>query len=106
MAQAIDPHTQDHLDEFREHLEGFYASLKLAPPYHSIEKALSTLLSLFAQKTQVERVEIKNNETIKNHLYCKAFIDSGLYKKHRGIITGMLKSPFPPQPCFQHINTW
>ena len=32
-------------DEFRHHLETFYAQLKLAPPYESVEKAIRSTLS-------------------------------------------------------------
>ncbi|HSS29720.1 MAG TPA: hypothetical protein VLL06_01745, partial [Nitrospiraceae bacterium] len=41
------PPTIDHTlalrEEFRHHLETFYAQLKLAPPYESVEKAIRSL---------------------------------------------------------------
>ena len=36
-------HTLALREEFRHHLETFYAQLKLAPPYESVEKAIRLL---------------------------------------------------------------
>ncbi len=90
------PNVQLHLNEFRGHLEAFYASLRLAPPYHSIEKALTTFASGYKFKTQQEQDQVNFDETLKQHLYHEAFVESGLHKKHRGIIAGLLKGPTPP----------
>ena len=87
---------QVHLNEFRGHLEAFYASLHLAPPYHSIEKALTTFASGYKSKTLEEQDQVHFDETLKQHLYHQAFVESGLHKKHRGIIAGLLKKPNPP----------
>ena len=85
-----------HLLELREHLETFYSSLGLAPPYHSIEKALTTFGSEFKSKTAQDQQHIHLDEPLKQYMYLHAFIESGLCKKHRGIIAGLLKSSTPP----------
>jgi len=108
------PNLQLYLNEFREHLEEFYASLHLAPPYHSIEKALTTFASGYHSKTRKEQDQAHGDETLKQQWYHKAFVESGLHKKHRGIITGLLNGPTPPtvakeyqyllQPFVRNIN--
>ncbi len=80
--------SQPLLDEFRRNLEAFYAALRLAPPYHSMEKTLLCLSDLFKTQTAEQQAHLLNNEALRGTLYLRAFTDSGLHKKHRGIIAG------------------
>ncbi len=80
------------LTDFRHDLESFYQRLQLAPPYDSVEKALTCLGTLVQTKTADEQQHIADNKITKWKLYQKAIIESGLYKKHRGIIAGLLRS--------------
>ena len=77
------------LSEFRENLEAFYAELKLAPPYDSVEKTIRCLSDLFKTKTAEEQAQVLRDNALKWQLHVQAFVDSGLHKKHRGIITGL-----------------
>src|SRR5439155_123930 len=45
-------------DEFRRHLNVFYARLKLAPPYHSVEKAITHLTTALQGMAPEERERI------------------------------------------------
>ena len=99
------PNVQHHLNLFREHLEAFYATLKLAPPYHSIEKAVTTFASEYESKTFEEQEQFNLDETLRQRWYQDAFIESGLYKKHRGIIVGLINGPNSPPVAkeFQYL---
>lgn len=72
--------------EFRGHLEQFYAHLYLAPPYHSIEKAVQQLSNTLRSKPEQYRQGLLHNATNKWALFQEIFSASGLQKKHRGII--------------------
>ena len=72
--------------EFREHLKQFYAHLGLAPPYHSIEKAVQYLSNTLRTKPEKFRQELLQNPTHKWVVFQECFSASGLPKKHRGII--------------------
>jgi len=87
---------QHLLLEFRHHLEAFYGCLHLAPPYHSIEKALGRFASALKAKFQDEQEHLNIHHSLKQRLYHQAFIESGLSKKHRGIIIGLLQQANPP----------
>ncbi len=78
---------QTLLNEFRRNLEEFYAALHLAPPYHSVEKTLLCLSSLFKAKTAEQQAQLLSNTALRGTLYLQAFTDSGLHNKHRGIIS-------------------
>ena len=80
------------LTEFRENLEAFYAALKLAPPYDSVEKTIRCLSTLFKTKTPEEQAQVLGDASLRWKLHVQAFIDSGLHKKHRGIITGLART--------------
>ncbi len=80
------------LSEFRQNLEAFYAALNLAPPYHSVEKTLLCLSALFNAKTAEQQEHILRNPALREPLYLRAFTDSGLHKKHRGIIAGRTRT--------------
>jgi len=79
-------------DEFRQQLEVFYAKLKLAPPYHSVEKAITQLTALVRILPADEQGRLAGNSENRRALYRKAFKESGLHQKHRGIIAGLAKS--------------
>ncbi len=83
---------QPLLNEFRQNLEAFYAALKLAPPYDSVEKTIRCLSALFKTKTAEEQALLLVNDSLRWQLHVQAFIDSGLHKKHRGIITGLART--------------
>ena len=80
------------LTEFRRNLEAFYAALKLAPPYDSVEKTIGCLSALFKSKTTEEQAQLLGDASLRWQLHVQAFIDSGLHKKHRGIITGLART--------------
>ncbi len=80
------------LDEFRRNLEAFYAALRLAPPYHSMEKTLLCLADLFKTQTVEQQAQLLNNEALRCTFYLRAFTDSGLHNKHRGIIAGQARA--------------
>ena len=83
---------QAFLSEFRENLETFYAELKLAPPYDSVEKTIRCLDNLFKAKTAEEQAQALSDNDLKRQLHVQALVDSGLHKKHRGIITGLART--------------
>jgi hypothetical protein len=79
-------------EEFRRHLEIFYARLKLAPPYDSVEKAIKSLTMAVARMSAEERMRAMADPILTWTLYRQAFVDSGLSLKHRGIILGLIRS--------------
>lgn len=88
--------TQDPLpfmrEAFRRHLEVFYATLKLAPPYHSVEKAILHLANRLKELPASERDRIAADPALRWVEYRDAVIASGLNQKHRGIIAGLAKN--------------
>jgi hypothetical protein len=78
-------------DEFRRHLEFFYSRLKLAPPYHSVEKALSLLTTILKTLPAAEVQRLTADPSLRWAYYRKAFVESGLSQKHRGIIAGLAR---------------
>ena len=83
--------TQMLREEFRFHLETFYAQLKLAPPYESVEKAIRVLTTALHALPKTEQTRIASDAALKWDQFRQAFETSGLSKKHRGIITGLAK---------------
>ncbi len=79
-------------EEFRGHLETFYAGLKLAPPYESVEKAVRTLTTMVHELPIEERTRIMADPILRWQQFTRAFAASGLAKKHRGIIAGLLRN--------------
>jgi hypothetical protein len=79
-------------EEFRRHLEVFYARLKLAPPYDSVEKAIKSLTTTVASMSFEDRARMLSDPTLTWNQYRQAFVDSGLVLKHRGIILGLIRS--------------
>ena len=78
--------------DFRHHLEMFYSALKLAPPYHSVEKAINFLFKTVYGMTPSDRQRVVDDAATRWMLYEDAFQQSGLALKHRGIIQGLVRS--------------
>lgn len=87
---ASDP-AQVLKEEFRRHLETFYARLNLASPYESVEKAVRTLTTIVHALPQDAQVKIVTDPALQWQQFRNAFEVSGLVKKHRGIITGLVR---------------
>ncbi len=79
-------------EEFRHHLETFYAQLKLAPPYESVEKAIRALTTSVHSLSPGERAKLETDATARWQHFRQAFEASGLSKKHRGIIAGLARN--------------
>jgi hypothetical protein len=79
-------------EEFRHHLETFYAQLKLAPPYESVEKAIRSLTTSVHALPPSERTRLDTDATARWQQFRQAFESSGLSKKHRGIIAGLARN--------------
>lgn len=79
-------------EEFRLHLDIFYAQLKLAPPYESVEKAIRTLTTSVHAMPKEEQERIASDSALRWRQFRHAFEDSGLVKKHRGIIAGLARN--------------
>ena len=92
-------------NEFREHLEVFYGRLKLAAPYDSVEKALSSLVNRLNMLSPQELAVLSTDGAQRWAHFREAFIESGLSLKHRGIIAGLARSrtslDLPPE--FDHL---
>src|SRR5919109_1964191 len=80
------------VEEFRSHLGKFYAGLKLAPPYESMEKALVHLAQRLKAMDADQQIRLLSDTALRWECYTGSFIDSGLPRKHRGIITGLVRS--------------
>ncbi len=78
--------------EFRRQLETFYAHLNLAPPYHSIEKAVQHLANTLRTKSQPFQQTLLNDPQQQWALFEEIFRASGLSRKHRGIITQLAQT--------------
>ena len=89
-------HPTDHTlalrEEFRHHLETFYAQLKLAPPYESVEKAIRSLTTSIHALPPLARKNLATDATARWQHFRQAFESSGLSKKHRGIIAGLARN--------------
>lgn len=95
MAQSTPPSSdplQTLREEFRRHLEIFYAQLKLAPPYESVEKAIRTLTTAVHALPKEEQARIASDPALQWQQFRLAFETSGLVKKHRGIIAGLARN--------------
>ena len=79
--------------EFRRQLEMFYAQLNLAPPYHSIEKAVQLLSNTLRTKSEPFQQSLLEDPQKKWALFEEIFLASGLSRKHRGIITQLAHTP-------------
>lgn len=79
-------------DEFRRHLEMFYARLQLAPPYDSVEKAVRALTTAVHALSREEQARVLSDSSAQWEQFRGAFEMSGLAKKHRGIISGLARN--------------
>jgi hypothetical protein len=79
--------------EFRRQLEAFYAHLNLAPPYHSIEKAVQHLANTLRTKSHSFQQTLLDDPQKQWALFEEIFQASGLSRKHRGIITQLAHTP-------------
>jgi hypothetical protein len=78
-------------ETFRRHLDTFYATLKLAPPYHSVEQGILHLTKILNALPVEERHRIANDPAAQWTYFREAFVASGLNTKHRGILAGMAR---------------
>jgi hypothetical protein len=95
MTQSTSPSgnpTHVLVEEFRRRLEIFYAGLKLAPPYESVEKAVRTLTSIVHALPKAEQEKIASDPALQWQHFGLAFEKAGLAKKHRGIIVGLARN--------------
>ena len=94
-------------EEFRSHLELFYARLKLAPPYESVEKAIRALTTAVHGLSNDQQARLAQDSGLKWEQFRRAFETSGLAKKHRGIIAGLARNrgglDLPPE--YDHFLT-
>lgn len=79
-------------DEFRRHLEFFYARLQLAPPYESVEKAIRVLTTAVHALSREEQMRVLSDSSARWEQFQAAFDTSGLARKHRGIISGLVRN--------------
>jgi hypothetical protein len=79
-------------EEYRRRLEMFYARLKLAPPYESVEKAIRALTTALHALPKEEQRRIASDPALQWEHFRRAFDTSGLVKKHRGIIAGLARN--------------
>ncbi len=93
--------------EFRLSLQEFYGRLNLAPPYHSIEKAVQHLANTLQTKPPHFQELLLRDTTTKWELFEKIFSASGLSRKHRGILTNLAQNPpslSPTPECFRFLK--
>ena len=83
---------QELRKDFREALEIFYTQLQLAPPYDSVEKAVAALVIRLKSLPAEDCQALALDPTRRWSLYREAFVTSGLHRKHRGIIAGLIRS--------------
>lgn len=88
---VIDDPVQWLRDRFRSHLDTFYATLKLAPPYHSVEKAILELTKTLHTLSLDERRRVAQDPAAQWGHFKRAFRTSGLSQKHRGILAGIAR---------------
>lgn len=76
--------------DFRHRVTLFYRSLQITPPYHSVEKALLSLRDALKNLPETELRAAAADASPLDALFAQVFIESGLAKKNRGIITKLL----------------
>jgi len=79
-------------EDFRRHLILFYTHLKLAAPYNSVEEAVRHLTRKLIGIAAAEQESIRDDPARRWALYRETFVESGLNRKHRGIIAGLARS--------------
>lgn len=83
---------QNIREEFRTHLENLYSHLHLAPPYHSIEKAIQLLANTLRTKPPEFHETLSADSHFKWEFFREMYMASGLNRKHRGIISHFIKT--------------
>lgn len=78
-------------EQFRHHLDTFYGTLKLAPPYHSVEKAVVELIRAVHALPPDQQQQLTADSAAQWREFKQAFIASGLHLKHRGILAGLAR---------------
>ena len=76
--------------DFRHRVTLFYRSLQITPPYHSVEKAMLALRDTLKNLPESDLRAAATDPSSLNALFAQIFIDTGLAKKSRGIITKLL----------------
>ena len=76
---------------FRHRIALFYHALQVTPPYHSVEKAMLALRDRLAPISLPDLEALAADEASLGTFYSQIVRDSGLAKKHRGIIKGLLR---------------
>ena len=76
---------------FRNRVAFFYRALHITPPYHSVEKAMLTLREALAHLALPALQALAADEAAICALFTQIVRESGLAKKHRGIIKGLLR---------------
>jgi hypothetical protein len=76
--------------DFRQRVTLLYRSLQITPPYHSVEKAVLALRDTLTALPEPTLRATATDPASLNALFTQVFIDSGLAKKHRGIINKLL----------------
>ena len=76
---------------FRHRIALFYRALQVTPPYHSVEKATLALRDRLAPLSLPNLEALAADEASLGTLYSQIVRDSGLAKKHKGIIKGLLR---------------
>ena len=76
--------------DFRRRVALFYRSLQITPPYHSVEKAVQAIHNALATLQEPALRATADDPNALSTFFTQAIVDSGLAKKHRGIITGLL----------------
>jgi hypothetical protein len=77
---------------FRSRVGLFYRALHITPPYHSVEKATLTLREALAPLALSALDALAADQASMDALFTQIVRDSGLAKKHRGIIKGLLRN--------------
>ena len=76
---------------FRHRVAFFYQSLHITPPYHSVEKATLSLRESLAPLSLPALQALAGDDASMCALFTLIVRESGLSKKHRGIIKGLLR---------------
>lgn len=76
--------------DFRQRVTLFYRSLQITPPYHSVEKALQTLRDRLKSLPEPDLRAAAADPASTDSFFGQAFLESGLAKKSRGIITKVM----------------
>ena len=75
---------------FGERLHAFYRALSITPPYDSVEKAKLALRERLTRLPFPELQALAAEDAAVGCVFGQIMTDSGLAKKHRGIIQSLL----------------